>query len=238
MKRPFRLAGDAGERPGRRLRSRGRCCPIAQLPTHGARRDAARPGAAKWPLAPRRFGCARMEQAPSWIVQTETASPWKNAIAEVGSSCDLGAVHDSGGSSPRSFLTARRMTKALCRIEARGAPCCARSAPAAATHAVSNSPPRWVLRGSVSSRRCWCGNAPWKKKKKIAKSHRSSRVTPPWHFAKLPPGKRDFARAELYFCRAGSRIGSGPSALVRDDRVGLVSLHGIGCRPGKLIQKL
>src|SRR5437763_14778813 len=38
------------------------------------------------------------EQEFGEIVQTETGKPWKNAVAEVGSSADLGAFMDSEGS--------------------------------------------------------------------------------------------------------------------------------------------
>jgi aldehyde dehydrogenase (NAD+) len=151
------------------------------------------------------------------FVQAETGKPWKNAVAEVGSSADLGAFMESEGSR----LYGKTMTSPVLNRGVRTV-----RAPVGVCGAIMpfNSPLAgiaWKVFPALV-----CGNAV------VAKSHE---LTP---YTAVAFGKL-LQEAGLPVGVYSAVQGLGPEvgmALVRDDRVGLISFTG-SAATGKLIQK-
>src|SRR5262245_5149438 len=151
------------------------------------------------------------------IVQTETGKPWKNAAAEVASSADLATFMESEGSRFYGRTTTSPVPNRSVRTLRSPIGVCAAIMP-------FNSPLAgitWKVFPALV-----CGNAV------VAKSHELTPYTAVafgrlLHDAGLPSG--------IY----GAVQGLGPevgSALVQDDRVGLVSFTG-STKTGKAIQQ-
>jgi aldehyde dehydrogenase (NAD+) len=151
------------------------------------------------------------------IVQVETGKPWKNAAAEVGSSADLGAFMASEGSR----FYGKTMTSPVPNRSVRTV-----RAPIGVCAAIMpfNSPLAGVAWKVFPA--LLCGNAV------VAKSHELTPYTAVafgrlLHEAGLPRGVYSAVQG------LGSEVGT---ALVRDDRIGLVSFTG-SVVTGKLVQK-
>ena len=157
------------------------------------------------------------EQELGEIVQVETGKPWKNAVAEVASSADLGAFMDSEGSR----FYGKTMTSPVPNRSVRTV-----RAPIGVCAAIMpfNSPLAGIAWKVFPA--LLCGNAV------VAKSHE---LTP---YTAVAFGKllRDAGLPRGVYSAVqglGPEVGM---ALVRDERVGLVSFTG-SVPTGKLIQK-
>jgi alpha-ketoglutaric semialdehyde dehydrogenase len=151
------------------------------------------------------------------IVQTETGKPWKNAVAEVGSSADLGVFMESEGSR----FYGRTMTSPIPNRSVR-----TERAPIGVCAAIMpfNSPLAGVAWKAFPA--LLCGNAV------VAKSHEQTPYTAVAFGALL----RDAGLpAGLYNVVQGLGPDVGP-ALVTDPRVGIVSFTG-SVPTGKRIQE-
>jgi len=151
------------------------------------------------------------------FIQAETGKPWKNAVAEVGSSADLGVFMESEGSR----LYGKTMTSPVLNRGVRTV-----RAPVGVCGAIMpfNSPLAGIAWKVFPA--LLCGNAV------VAKSHE---LTP---YTAVAFGKL-LQEAGLPVGVYSAVQGLGPEvgmALVRDDRVGLISFTGSAVT-GKLIQK-
>ena len=151
------------------------------------------------------------------IVQTETGKPWKNAIAEVGSSADLGVFMESEGSRFYGKTMTSPVPNRSVRTERAPIGVCAAIMP-------FNSPLAGVAWKAFPA--LLCGNAV------VAKSHELTPYTAVafgriLRDAGLPSG--------VYSVVQGTGAEVGPP-LIEDPRVGLVSFTG-SVPTGKQIQK-
>ena len=151
------------------------------------------------------------------IIQAETGKPWKNAVAEVGSSADLGVFMEGEGSR----FYGKTMTSPVANRSVRTV-----RAPIGVCAAIMpfNSPLAGIAWKAFPA--LLCGNAV------VAKSHELTPYTAVafgrlLREAGLPTGVYSAVQG------LGSEIGA---ALVQDDRVGLVSFTG-SVPTGKAIQK-
>ncbi len=151
------------------------------------------------------------------IIQTETGKPWKNAVAEVGSSADLGVFMESEGSRFYGKTMTSPIPNRAVRTVRAPIGVCAALMP-------FNSPLAGVAWKAFPA--LLCGNAV------VAKSHELTPYTA-IRFGKL------LQEAGLPRGVYSAVQGLGPEVgvpLVRDERVGIVSFTG-SAPTGKLIQK-
>jgi acyl-CoA reductase-like NAD-dependent aldehyde dehydrogenase len=152
------------------------------------------------------------------IVQTETGKPWKNAVAEVGSSADLGAFMEGEGSRFYGKTMTSPIPNRAVRTERSPIGVCAAIMP-------FNSPLAGVAWKAFPA--LLCGNAV------VAKSHEQTPYTA-IAFGKLL--KEAGLPSGLYSVVQGLGDEVGPP-LVDDPRVGLVSFTG-SVPTGKRIQHM
>jgi len=152
------------------------------------------------------------------IVQTETGKPWKNAVAEVGSSADLGAFMEGEGSRFYGKTMTSPIPNRAVRTERSPIGVCAAIMP-------FNSPLAGVAWKAFPA--LLCGNAV------VAKSHEQTPYTA-IAFGKLL--KEAGLPSGLYSVVQGLGDEVGPP-LVEDPRVGLVSFTG-SVPTGKRIQQM
>jgi alpha-ketoglutaric semialdehyde dehydrogenase len=158
------------------------------------------------------------EQELGEIVRTETGKPWKNAVAEVGSSADLGAFMEGEGSRFYGKTMTSPVPNRAVRTERSPIGVCAAIMP-------FNSPLAGVAWKAFPA--LLCGNAV------VAKSHEQTPYTAV-AFGKLL--KEAGLPGGLYSVVQGLGEEVGPP-LVEDPRIGLVSFTG-SVPTGKRIQQL